>query len=91
VNNYYFTFNVTSTNASPPQSGYCNIGWSDNARECGSNCVPWSTNAPAEWKACYSSLSTAWKPDGWGDFAFRLSPRFAIGNFEIEVEEKVIE
>ncbi|KJX96739.1 hypothetical protein TI39_contig603g00010 [Zymoseptoria brevis] len=92
TNFYNLIFNITSPNASPAQSGYCGVSWSDNLRDChyrAEGCVPYSTEVPTKWIECWTNQSVAWSVGNRGAFSFKLAPYFGIGNFSIEVQEKV--
>ena len=76
--NYRIEFSVTSDNAnSSLETVHCKATWADNVCATGSACVATSTNVPTpEWIPCDTS-----------EYAFQLGPNFAIGNFNLALNQ----
>ena len=82
VDYYNMAFTVNST-LSGSQSAYCHVTWSDNpasSQDAYSDQVP-----TGSWIQCDSSFANF--GDGISEFKFQLFPRFAIGNYSVQVQQ----
>lgn len=95
TNYYSIQFNVSwlydNSNTPELRTAYCTSFWADNQRDCRFSadhpCVPYSTNVPTCWSACWQDSSMEMQ----SSFIFKLSPYFSIGNFSLEVGDNVYE
>lgn len=88
----FWSFQMSIETASATSSAYCWRYWSDNCdpRNCGTY-HGYSDNAPyGEWTRCFANydevLDNGANPEkATGEFSWRLSGEYYIGNFDVEI------